>query len=88
MMLSLERGLLGEITPNLRAVTLKVEDRRIDVRCYFQGEIAKEDRESMSCVKTELIADFPKDQVTLEVVHLDAPAPIPKDDIGVYFRRE
>lgn len=57
--LSLQRALLGEVTPNLIAVTAGFKDSKILIRAYFDAEAAASELESVSCVGTEVIADFP-----------------------------
>jgi hypothetical protein len=89
VLLSLQRALLGEVTPRLRAVTVKYAESSVHFEAYFDGEVSDEDRESMSLVETEVMADFPSDHlITHEVIRLDAPALIPKDRTWVYYRKE
>jgi hypothetical protein len=89
VLLSLQRALLGEVTPNLRAVTVNYDDTSIHFEAFFDGAISDDEREGMSLVETEVLADFPAvHKVTHEVIRMDAPAMIPKDRIWVYFRKE
>lgn len=89
VLLSLQRALLGEVSPNLRAVTVSYTDSSVQFEAYFDGEISDEDREAMSMVETEVMADFPSSHViTHEVKRLDAPALIPKDRTWAYYRKE
>jgi len=89
VLLSLQRALLGEVTANLRAVTVRYDDNSIHFEAYFDGAPNDEEREGMSLVETEVMADFPSThEVTHEVIRLDAPAPIPKNRTWVYFRKE
>lgn len=89
VLISLQQALLGEITANLRAVTVTYSETSIHFEAYFDGEITDGDRESMSLVETEVMAEFPSAHtITHEVVRLDAPALIPKDRTWVYFRKE
>ncbi|WP_330924930.1 hypothetical protein [Candidatus Sororendozoicomonas aggregata] len=87
--LSIQRALLGEISSNLRAVVFSKNDRYIEVRFYFDGMISDEDKESASCVETEIIADYDVDDIIIaKCIRVDMPKPI--DDAGhwVYRRRE
>lgn len=87
--LSLQRALLGEVSPQLRAVVFSIIDRTIDVRFYFDGVISENDKESASCVETEILADYdPEDSVTVRCIRLDFPDPINDGGTWVYQRRE
>jgi hypothetical protein len=89
ILLSVQRALWDEVGPALRGVTVGWDERSIRIVCYFDGPISEEDRESMSCVETEVIADFSEDErIRLECVRLDAPAPMPMLGDWVYVRRE
>ncbi|MDZ4057180.1 MAG: hypothetical protein U1E13_03800 [Methylophilaceae bacterium] len=87
--LSIQRALLGEISPQLRAVVFSIVGRDIDVRFYFDGLISEADAESASFVETEIIADYEaEDTVTVRCIRLDFPEPIEDDGVWVYQRRE
>ncbi len=87
--LSIQRALLGEISPQLRAVVFSIAERDIDVRFYFDGVISDEDIESASCVETEIIADYEaEDVVTVRCIRLDTPKTIADGGVWVYHRRE
>ena len=91
VLLSLQTALLGEVSPNLRGVTCDWDTSRLVIHCIFDGVILEEDRESMECVATELIAYFPEDyQVLLECIRKDAPQPLQTCMLKkwVYWRRE
>lgn len=87
--LSLQRALLGEVSPNLRAVVFSMTGLVIDARFYFDGPISQEDEETVSCVETEVLADYePGYTVTAHCIRLDFPAPINDDGVWVYLRQE
>ncbi len=89
VMMALQQALLGEVSPQIRAVSVSWEDGSIHFLAYIDGPISEEVRESMSCSETELMALFPSSEsVTHEVIRLDEPLPIPKDLVWVYRRRE
>ena len=88
VILSVERALLGEVSPTLRGVTVGWEGHSIKLLCYYDGSISEEDRESMSCVQTEVMADFPDLQIELEVVRYDPPKEMKSLGAWVYRRRE
>lgn len=90
VLLSLQRALLGEISPNIRGITCSWDTSIITIHCYFQAEISDDDRESMECVATEVIADFPEHRVILECKRLDMPASLNPYTLSawVYRRKE
>jgi hypothetical protein len=89
VLLSLQRALLGEVTPNLRAVLVRYDDSTVHFVAIFDGPISEDDREGISSVETEVMADFPSShRITHEVVRMDAPAQIPKDCAWAYLRKE
>ena len=89
VLVAVQQALLGEVTPNMRAVGLSYGDQSIKVRIYLDGETTEGDEESASLVETELMAAFPEEhQVRVDLVHLAAPAPIPKTEVWAYHRKE
>lgn len=90
VLLSLQVALLGEITPNIRGITCGWSTSLIRIHCYFQGEINDDDKESMECVETEIIAGFTEHEVNLECKRLDLPEPLNPHTLSawVYRRRE
>lgn len=89
VLLSIQKALLGEIPPSLRAVTVSWNETDLKFFCYFDGPISEEDKESMSCVETELIADLPEDNnISYDVIRIDAPQRIEAEGVWVYARRE
>jgi hypothetical protein len=66
-----------------------ITDLAIDICFYFDGPISQEDKESASCVETEVLADYdPGYRVTVRCIRLDSPSPIDDDGVWVYLRRE
>lgn len=87
--LSLQRALLGEIPPALRACIFSIYNLNIDIRFYFDGAISEKDEESISCVESEVLADYdPEYVISARCIRLDTPAIINDDGIWVYSRRE
>lgn len=89
IVLSLQRALLGSITPNLRGVAVDWNDTEIRVFCYYHGPITDDNREEMSCVHTEVATDF----VDITPVHfvlerLDMPMPMNGFRAWVFLRKE
>ena len=89
VVLALQRALLGAVTPNIRAVTMTTRTDRVSVDVYYDGAPTTDDRESMAVVETELIAALPEHfDVDFNLNRLDAPLPVPKDQVWIYFRKE
>lgn len=85
----LQIALLGEVGPALRAVCYRIRGDDVTIQFYFDGQISAVDRESASCVITEVIAALPIHvRVSEEVIRCDWPARIPPDVPRVYHRRE
>jgi hypothetical protein len=89
VLLSVQRALLSEITPNIRAVTVEYDATSIHIEMFFDGEISDDDRETVLLVDTEVLAEFPAHhRVDTVGIRRDAPAPIPKDRLWAYYRKE
>jgi len=89
VLLAVQRALLGAVTPRLRAVTVDHDATKIALEAYYDGPITDDDRETMSTVETEILAEFPDTHiVTLSALRLDAPTPIPKHRTWAYYRKE
>lgn len=58
ILLSVQRALLGSVTSNLRGVAVDWNKTDIRIVFYLHGPISDDDREEMSCVDTEVAADF------------------------------
>lgn len=90
VLLSLQSALLGEITPNVRGITCRWDTSEIMIVCYLQGEVSEDIEESMACVATEVMADFPEHQVEIACKELNEPEPLNPYTLSawVYRRRE
>lgn len=89
VLLSLQRALLGEVFPALRAVTVEWSDKLVKFWAYVDGPIADEDLESLSVISAEVAADFWSGvDVDYEVVRLDWPTPIEDSRTRAFRRRE
>lgn len=90
-LISAQSALLGIVTSNLRAVTIKVDnDNKFVKVCFFyEGDISDEEFDNFSCAITEIISDFPPNyQLEEHVERLDMPQKIPIDGRLVYLRKE
>lgn len=60
--LSVQRALLGNISPKLRAVCVHTEKNEIYVYFYYDGEISDEDKELAQSALDDIISDFHIDE--------------------------
>lgn len=89
VLVEVQQALLGEISAQVRAVIVSYGDTSIHLDFYYDGAITEEDRESASCVETELIAVFPESHIVTSSTHRrDYPEPIPKEMTWVFSRKE
>lgn len=88
--LSLQRALLGNITPNIRCVAVILDAKNIQLSFYYDGEFTDCDEELASEVETEIIADFDDDFIiSTHLERLDYPKPIKiNNGYCVYLRKE
>ncbi len=76
-LMSLQRALLGAVTPELRAVGVDWSSDCIVIHAYFDQAISDEARELTNEVETEVMADFPPEvEVRMVCLRLDAPGQI------------
>lgn len=90
LLLSIQRALLGEITPNIRGITCDLYDSQIIIRCYFEGQVTKDNKESIDSVEAEVIADFPKFAIDLQCLMVNKPESLEQYKLSawVYMRKE
>jgi hypothetical protein len=86
--LSLVRGLLGEVHPELRAASAELDASSFVVRLRFEydGEPSCSARDSCSCAATEVIADFPASW-SLDEQHVVSPRPQPVKPLALLAYR-
>jgi hypothetical protein len=89
VILSVQRALLGEVSPALRGVAVELSESVVWLRFYYDGEISEEDSDSATSVVAEVAGDLARPvQVRDSIDHLDTPAPLPSQATWVYRRRE
>src|SRR3954469_25643840 len=94
VLLSLQRALLGAITPEMRAVAVQWLPNRIAIRVYTDGEPPAVVRENFdAAVVTQVASDFPFPErgdpsVESEFARCDAPTRLPDWGHLVYARAE
>jgi hypothetical protein len=57
--LSGQRALLGQVTQNLRAVSVEVHSDTLIFQAVFDNDFSESDRELLSMAATEMLADCP-----------------------------
>lgn len=89
VLLSMQRALWEQVTPNLRAVSVALRDgQAVAARFLYDGPIGEVERECTSLAETYCIADMPPDvSVTFSAVERAARDLLPGEE-WVYMRRE
>lgn len=90
ILLSIQRALVGSVTPNVRWIACNWSNSRINVRVGYEGMPSPDDLEGMSIVETEIVADFPSLSVQVQCSRSDAAVKdaIEADEVIAYARRE
>lgn len=87
--LVIQVALLGEVFPALRGVGFTLQGDKVQLVVFHDGAISEEDRESASCVETEVMAGLPRSAtVVTEIIRADTPKLMPDPGRWVYRRRE
>jgi len=84
--LSLQRGLLGSVLPEMRAIGISHDDELISIYCIVDGEPGDFLIEEIEDVAVEVIADAPPDDgygIETHVERVDSPASYNKSDLRV-----
>lgn len=82
VLLSVQRALVGEITPEMRAIEVELAPGRILIRVFTDGEPAETLQDDFDAgMVTQVVADFPypengDPEVALEFVRCDSPKPV------------
>ncbi|MGO9672979.1 MAG: hypothetical protein ACLPSF_02220 [Methylocella sp.] len=91
VILSVNRALLGAVSPSLRSVQVEYADNEINIYCFFDGAISEDDSEDMSAAASEVAASFPNHKVYEHCIRADYPTPIKPTDKArhtVFWRKE
>lgn len=88
VLLAIWKALLGQITPNMRAIYIDWDEEVIRLYFFFDGDITEEEREDISCIETEVISQIPDSMYELHCIRLDCPKPIVCSGSCVYKRKE
>lgn len=90
-LLSIQRALLGRVTPNLRAVTIDTKNNEIILYFYYDKPPSEDEQEMSSLADTDFISDFPawpEAKTDCKVITLAYPEKIPSADLYAYHRFE
>ena len=86
------RAWLGEITPDIRAITVDLSGRQVTVRIFHEGAASAEFIEASRVADTEILADFPSsgpEAIALNtlLVRCDEPARLPVLGLPIFVRK-
>ena len=75
--LSMQSALLGAVSENMRNITVDICGNKILLCFFIDGEVRDDDKENISIIETEVIADF-EDDFDIETIikSIDCPEPI------------
>jgi hypothetical protein len=76
LLVSLQRGLLGEVRPQLRQASIEADEvaQLIRIRFEYDGAPEADAQEGCACAASEVIADFPAPW-QLHEEHVSVPCP-------------
>ena len=86
------RAMLGEITPEMRAVTVEINARHLTVRVYHNGLASDKLWDDFDAAMTEVYADFPAEgpdavSVDYKLIRCDAPQLVPALGQPIFVRK-
>ncbi len=87
---SVQRALLGRVTPNLRAVHINIDNEQIILSFYYDKSPSEEEIELSSLADTDFISDFPGPEFKTDCKVLVVPYPqmLPGAQFYAYQRFE
>ena len=90
VLLAMQVALLGAVGPDVRKILCRWNASEIRARAVFDGPIREGDAEVMLEVETEMMASFPRHDISLVCERHDAPQPISRrdDEQAVFARLE
>jgi hypothetical protein len=76
--LSVQRALVGAVSPEIRAVSIDLSQGKIIITVYHNGQASDDLYETVAVIVTEVLADFREGQeVVSSVVRVDEPESVP-----------
>jgi hypothetical protein len=92
VLLSMQRALWEQVTPNLRGVAValhgEAEGQRVEARFLYEGRAGDTERECTSLAETHVIADMTHDVEVRFFVVEDASLDLGQGEEWVYLRHE
>lgn len=89
VLVSIGKAFLGEITENMRAITVNYDYNHASFTVYYDGDYTDGDVDRIDCVETEFISFLPERYKTnYKIIRLDEPDEIPEDNFFFYMRKE
>lgn len=88
LILSSVRALWGLVTPNLRSVSIELNDNIIFWQCIFDKDATESELELMSDASSEVIADFNTYKIKEDILIIPFPERTSCLKNLVYLRRE
>ncbi|WP_455936375.1 hypothetical protein [Pantoea ananatis] len=75
--LSMQSALLGAVTENMRNIAVDIYENKILLYFFIDGEIKDDDKENISIIEAEVMADF-EDDFDIETIikRIDCPEKI------------
>jgi hypothetical protein len=64
ILLSAQRAMLGMITSNMQAITIRYKTMPLILRVYFKTQPSEDECELVKEITTEIIADFDEKEIT------------------------
>lgn len=88
LLLSAQDGLIGEILPNLRAVSIGFHEDDVTLYCFFHGDYSDDDWNEMSYVEFDTSFDYQEGVGNFECIRCDEPNPLPQKGEAFAFARK
>ncbi|KJF43708.1 hypothetical protein [Draconibacterium sediminis] len=82
------RALWGMVTPNLRSVSVELQDETIFWQCIFDEEASDDDLRLMNDASAELIADFDTNKIEEKILRVSFPREMIHLKNLIYLRKE
>jgi len=88
ILMSLWGALLGQVTPNMRAIFVDWNETFLCVYFVYDGAFTEEEKEAAECIGSEVCADFFDSEFDLQCNRIDYPQPISCPGKCVFMRKE
>ena len=73
ILLSTKKALQGEITQNMRALYVALENFTIKLLFIYNGEITDDDQDNIGYISSLIIADFNEYKIDEKAIRIDYP---------------